>query len=256
MTLALTVFLVIFAIVLHEGGHAFYMQKYGIPIEKFSIGLPFPLCIRFKSKNILGGATIQLTPLLLGAYVKPTEEGAKMLESRRYSECADIYGAGVLANLLFAYFLFLVYNILDSNAGLLPGLASSESIKSVLALGLLFIFRKIFSRFLMLPLGTVIAALTIWSITQTPTQAVGGPVMLANIVGSAVDIPSTILIAGVISWAIGVFNMLPITPLDGGKIVEALLMRFGPVTVNMYRNLSFMLFLALIGLALFSDFVR
>ncbi len=76
MTIALATFLIVFSIFLHELGHAHYMTKYGIPIEVFSIGFWFPLKIPFSSKKILNGAKLQITPFLLGEYVKPTKEGA------------------------------------------------------------------------------------------------------------------------------------------------------------------------------------
>jgi len=71
--------MVVFSVFLHELGHAHYMSKYGVPIKTFSIGFPFPLKISFRSKKILNGAKIQITPLIILAYVQPTDEGATMM---------------------------------------------------------------------------------------------------------------------------------------------------------------------------------
>jgi Zn-dependent protease len=51
-------------------------------------------------------------------------------------------------------------------------------------------------------------------------------------------------------------NALPFYPFDGGRIVEAMAMRFSWFPVRAFRNGGFVLVLSLVGLALLSDAMR
>lgn len=263
MAITLTVFIVIFSVFLHELGHALYMRKYGIAIKTFSVGLPFPLKIKFSSEKVFGGATIQLTPLLLGAFVEPTEEGGKRMQGLSYYRQADIYGAGPLANLLFAAGLllgfFLYVQILTvSHLGFVAVLWNMKIVVPLIILFGLYFGRKLFSRFLMHIAGIALLVLTAWLMFKDPTNAVMGPIGMGKLVGDfAVNYPKAIYLAAIFSGAIGAMNMLPLFPLDGGQSVNAFLRSIGMKRIgSVFTTVSGYMFLGLILWAITSDFVR
>lgn len=262
MTIALAVILIIFSVFLHELGHAIYMQKYGIPIKTFSIGLPFPLKITFSTPKILNGATLQFTPLLLGAYVEATVEGAEKTKELSYFKQADIYAAGPLANFLFTA-LLLAGIFFYSNIAKAPEASIQEAFldtKFLIALGAFFAFyfgRTLFSRFLMPILGVTLLFVTIWLITKDPTGSIMGPVGIGKAIGdSAVTYSRAIYIGAVISGAIGATNILPLCPLDGGQTVRTLLEKTGFVHISkVFTKVTQVMFIGLIILAFSSDFL-
>jgi membrane-associated protease RseP (regulator of RpoE activity) len=256
MSIALAFFLIIFSIFLHELGHALYMKKYKIPIETFSVGLPFPLKIKFTSQKIFEGATVQFTPFLLGAFVSPTKEGEELHKSLPYIHQADIYGAGPLANIIFSGILGILYVILDITDG------TFES-KAFWTLGifaaftfLLCVFRKIFMRYLTVPIGLMLAVFVVWSMLGAPTESVGGPVSITQEVTKvAINIPQAIRIAMLLSLSIGLFNLLPLVPLDGGKILNTVVGKYLGKTVQKIHLIgTSIIFVCLVGIAILSDF--
>lgn len=255
MAIAFAVFLIIFSIFLHELGHALYMRKYGIPIKIISVGLPFPIKVKFSSKRIFDGATLQFTPFLLGAFVKVTDAGERMIKELPYKQQADIYGAGPLANLLFSGFLMILYRVLKSDVGFLQSLWSYKQLVTVVILVILFLGREFFSRYLMIPLGIAFSGMVAWSIFKAPMESVVGPVGIVKIIREmATNVPEAILIALVISLSIGLMNTLPLMPLDGGRTFDVLIgkyLRSG--TQSLYRGLTMSLLLLLFLFGLLSD---
>ncbi len=80
----------------HEAGHAYFMRKHGVEIKEFGIGIGSigKQLFYFTSRTIrLPFLTITLPPiafhpLLIGAYVVPTEDGEKYLRVfRSKQEC-------------------------------------------------------------------------------------------------------------------------------------------------------------------------
>lgn len=254
MFIALTAFLVIFSLFLHELGHALYMKKYGLPIEIFSIGLPFPIALKFRSKRFLNGALIQLTPFLLGAYVKPVSyKDIDPTNSLSYKEQADIYGAGPLANFIFGLSILLMLGIWTNWENALAYLLNYRTLLMLAFLATLSIAPKWFSRYLMLPLGISMMILTAWLIFQDPAKSVSGPVGIAKIMGNASGIYTSLLISSFLSVSIGLFNTFPLLPLDGGQAMNALLGRY-PSLQAAYQFVSVVLSLMLFSFAILSDF--
>jgi len=257
VTIALAVFIIIFSVFLHELGHALYMKKYGVPIEIFSIGLPFPIKIKFSSKKILGGATLQFTPLLLGAFVQPTEKGEKKMSQLPYGQQADIYGAGPLANILFGGILLLIIYIILAidRSGLLWNYKLLVTMGGAVAM--LFLGRKLFSRFLLLPIGWFLFAITAWLMYQEPMKAMQGPVSTIKFVGEySTGVYEAVLVAAVISIAIGVTNALPLYPFDGGRIMGAALKNQSEGLQITFKVTTGILAASLIAIALFGDFIK
>src|SRR3989344_7886288 len=100
----------------HEAGHAYFMRKHGVEIKEFGIGIGSigKQLFYFTSRTIrLPFLTVTLPPiafhpLLIGAYVVPTEDGEKYLQNLPLKARMQIFGGGVYINILLAvgiYFL-------------------------------------------------------------------------------------------------------------------------------------------------------
>ncbi len=238
------------------------MRKYGIGIQTFSIGLPFPIKVAFRSKKIFDGAVLQITPLfLLGAFVKPTDEGEKRMKELPYKQQADIYGAGPLANILFSGILFVFYVLLKSRFGFLfwqwgyePPIITGIIIGISVAL---FWGRKLFSRYIMLPMGITYLGMIGWEIFKDPMKSMAGPVGIAKIVGGATNLPDAIFIGMLLSFTIGLCNTLPLIPLDGWRTCDALIGRYARRGTQFYYGIvTGVILFGLFGFAIFSDFVK
>ncbi len=67
------VFLV--SIALHELGHAMKMKKHGIEIKEISLLGFGPRLFSFKWRKMFGEVPLSIRLIIIGAFVRPTEEG-------------------------------------------------------------------------------------------------------------------------------------------------------------------------------------
>ena len=253
MTFAFCLFLVFFSIGLHELGHAWAMHRNGIPIKRIGFGISLGLpSIDFKLSRFPGiQFSIGLIPL--GAFVEWTDAGGEMVKRLPWKKKFDVFGYGPLANLLFGL-IVCVIAMTFANWG---NLASFTRFWVMLAsIPILFLLRKVFARYIMPVIGLFWFALIVFLMIKSPTESVSGPVGIATIAKQqAVDWTNAIFFGGYISLMIGLFNCIPVYPLDGGKQVEHMLSRFKS-GVNIYRKAGFVAIIAILVLAFTSDFIR
>lgn len=192
-----SVLAVLYALIfIHEGGHYLALRHYGIPVEKLSIGF-FPF-ISFK----LGRTRLQVGWLPLGGYNKPTKA-----QSRSMSFYGDtslrgslvISSAGIAANYLAGYLLFLA-----------SALAAGLGWQSVYAAARICWDMTV---------GFVPFLLTELHIHSS--QA--GSSTVDSIANSGSNLALILLAIGGFSIALGLFNLLPVPALDGGKCVIGLI---------------------------------
>ncbi|MFH1866891.1 MAG: M50 family metallopeptidase [Patescibacteria group bacterium] len=258
MITAITVVLVIISLILHELAHAKAMHKAGIKLELISIGIPCPLKIRFYLPKLWGGVWLQFTPLLIMAYVKPTQGGMLKLINLDYKQTADIAGAGPLTNIIFAAILLLIGRLIYEEQNLWLVIWSVPTLVLVSIPIIFFSGRQIISRFVLLPLGIAATIFLIWGLITTPLETVTGPVEIWGIISQSTNLGSAMINAGLISLSIALFNILPIGSLDGGKIIEAIMRRLSKrkMVYGVYQSATIWLFLALIIFAIISDFIK
>ena len=85
----------------------------------------------------------------------------------------------------------------------------------------------------------------------------GGPVYIVKeAMANSRNLVDVLFFGVLVSLLLVTTNALPIYPFDGGRIVEAVVMRFSWFPVRAFRNGGFVLVLSLVGLALLSDAVR
>ncbi|OGZ99046.1 MAG: hypothetical protein A3C07_02705 [Candidatus Sungbacteria bacterium RIFCSPHIGHO2_02_FULL_47_11] len=262
MLATFTVILCLFAITFHELGHAYAMYRCGVPIERIGLlGVPVKGVPFLKKDFTLNGnvTRFEIHPLIIGAFVKE-KDGSLDLQSvlnRVY-----IFGAGPLVNILYAAVLFSISGIRIPTAtlwgqeiwllGWMPAIAIAT-----------FLFFKPLCRFVVPTLGLVmlVSLAAALLLSENPQESVAGPVTLIHILGNGYakmepfGIFATTFIAGIFSLLIGISNTLPFVPLDGGRIFHTYLEKIGPHAGQWFFRFSFVLFLALVFLALSNDFM-
>ena len=239
------------SIVVHELGHAFAMRECGVRVVRISLfGFPslgfisVPVTIRLPIRvRWLPDTEWVIHPLLpLGAYVEPNEEDAA-----RMSRAEDLYisGMGPLANFIFGLgLLALTVGIApewfvtpDTVAG--AALYTALMLTIIVPMWLLWRYRLFFCRRLLLAVGIVSLVLVVVMIT-TMTRAEQLELLAAfGFLTSIKDvyelytfsqtltdygvkdiIAYTLAVSGGLSFALGALNLMPLLPLDGGRMMN------------------------------------
>lgn len=226
MEYALIAFVIGFTILIHEAGHLMAAKLVGIPIERFSIGFG-PTLARRK----WGSTEFVLSAIPLGGYVMPAVKEAHefyLIGGRR----RILFSLGGPAfNLLSALLALSALNISAHGLSL-----ASLLLKPANQLGTLF--------------SQVAAALP---------MLLSGPQNLSGIVGvvaqggrySGLDIVRILEFGVFININLAFFNLLPLPPLDGGKILLTLLEKLHPRVVEFHTLFSAAGWILLAGLTLY-----
>lgn len=262
MFVALAITLIILSLMAHELGHAWAMHSVGVKFTEIGLGIPVAHVphLRFTLKRKGGQPlAICLHPLLLGAYVKMPDEELPHIESMPYKDQSFIFGAGVLANLIFTGVMLMTADLFFLNAPISKMIFHWHFLLVAGITFLLIVGRKFFCRYLVFAIGIAMVALVIWSMTKDPLKSIAGPVGIVKMVSHfSVSIGMAINMAAIVSLALATCNALPLVPLDGGQIVQCLL-RKAKVSENVmriYRTASFFIFIALIATVLSIDFIN
>ncbi len=209
----LTAILIIAAlVVIHELGHAVCGWISGVKMKEFSVGIGPGLKIDLPENKYIG--TLILSPLLIGGYVLPDKEQLDAIAKWRR---ILFYLGGVLANAALASLILLLLGYPALKAIFGPFIIT-------------FIFPFLLGKFLILgfPEGGGIMG-PIGIVSQLSGDF--NPLFIANI-----------------SLSLAALNILPIPPLDGGKIMCALILEplFGKARAKKMEGV-----LSILGIALF-----
>ena len=259
MFLALAIFLIILSLILHELGHAWMMHKRGVQFDRVGLGIPISFLPSFKfGLKRWPGVSFEIHPLIIGAFVAITEEGQKKIKELSFGDQAQIFGGGIVVNLLYA--ALMIFILLFSSGRSISQIVVMPHfyISAIVALLCLFA-NKFFCKYLLLPIGVALIGLIIWSITKDPAKAMVGPVGIISMVGKhSITFLGAISITGLISLALGLTNALPLYPLDGGHIMGVLLEKWtkNQNVLKGYNRISGILFILLIIFAFSSDFIN
>ena len=227
MSYLLIVFLLGLLIFVHELGHFLAAQWMRIPLSRFSVGFG-PKLWGFRRK----GVEYRLAAIPFGGYVLPQVDRAEdLLRIPAWRRIVFALG-GPGANVALTVLLFMVCNAaggrLSFHALLIaPFIQTGEMlVRIVTAISLLF------SR----P-GQIVGVLGI--------VAVGG-----RHVG--LDASRAMLFSAMISMNLALLNLLPLPPLDGGKIVLDVLHRLQPRMARAYVPICAAGWVLLLGLVLYA----
>lgn len=187
-------FLLGFLIFIHEGGHFLVAKLCKIKVKEFAIGFG-PIIWKKQGKETK--YVLRLVPLggfvnLLGEEEAVDEEGS--FSKARTLKKIGILLAGGMVNIIFGLVVYFIV------------ISAMTTIQAGLELTLEF------------------AKTALVSVKDLFTGNVGvdqltGPVGISEVVVQTKNILQFVYILAVISFSLGVTNLLPIPPLDGGKIL-------------------------------------
>lgn len=221
-----------FLVLIHEAGHFLVARLCKIKVNEFSIGFG-PLI--WKKDTSKTKYSIRLIPL--GGYVNMLGEEERSEEEGSFSQASIpkrivIVAAGGLVNILFAIILYIIL-ITIVTGDFVTGLTSTGD----------FIMAMVDSIKLLFTGGVTVDSLM-------------GPIGISEVVAQTSGIIDFLYIMALISMSLGVTNLLPFPPLDGGKIliyiIEAI--RRKPLKENFELKLQMIGFVALITLSIYVAF--
>jgi len=259
MFFVIFIVLVLAVIALHELNHGRLMVRYGIKVPEAGLGIPvkFLPCLSLK---ISPRFTFKLHPLLLGAYVQPADE--KEIERLSYQEKAHIFGAGIVANLVISFLLnaFLMVALLIIRPERWD-MGDTIYLAAYVILAVIFLrFDKFLSKYVFPFLGLLLTGYLIWSIIHLGFQkSLMGPIGIVQAGLSITSLIEATAWAAVVSLGLGLINLLPLYPLDGGRILKAFLEKKSNLSLGIRNAIlggGSVLLVLLIVAVVFSDLFR
>ncbi|MBR4261373.1 MAG: site-2 protease family protein [Clostridia bacterium] len=230
------VFLLGFLVLIHESGHFFVAKLCKVKVNEFAIGFG-PTLLKKKGKETL--YALRLIPL--GGFVSMEGEEEQSDKEGSFSKASipkriAIVAAGGLVNIIFAIITFWCL--------------------SAFYVGIVNAFYNV-GYYLKAVFEGVVQIFT----GKVTVDQMMGPVGISNVVANTSDIADFIYILSVISLSLGVTNLLPFPPLDGGKIVLLIIegIRKKPFSQKFevaIQSLGFILLITLSIFVTYNDILR
>ncbi|MCU0722509.1 MAG: site-2 protease family protein [Planctomycetes bacterium] len=234
MSVALVVLVIGLLVLVHEAGHFAAALALKIPVARFSVGFG-PALVRFRR----GEVEYRIAAVPLGGYVLPKvarlEDYFAIPAGRRILFSL----AGPAASVLLALPLFALYNVL----------AGGFSWQGVLVQPFVQTFGVL--------AGVAAAVPALFAQAGSLSGPLGVVSQGSRLVG--VDVARALSFAAFLTVNFGVFNLLPVPVLDGGKIVLAVLEKIAPRSMRGYVPATvagLVLLLALFVFATVNDVAR
>ena len=240
------IFLLGFLVIIHETGHYLVAKACKIKVNEFCIGFG-PKIWHKKGKE----TEYELRLIPLGGFVNLEGEGEESNEEGSFSQASIpkrilVIIAGAVVNILFgifAYFcLILIRYLIAVNANFLEAIryAFLASIELIQSMWLSIV--ELFS-------GNV------------GLQDMAGPIGISEMVSKTSGLAEFIYLLSIVSVSLGITNLLPVIPLDGGKVVLLIIewVRKKPLNKDFEIKIQSMGFLVLIILSIvvaFNDVAR
>lgn len=222
------IFLLGFLVLIHEGGHFLTAKFCKVKVNEFSIGFG---PVIWKSKHTTTQYTLRLIPL--GGFVSMEGEEERSEAEGSFSKASIlkrmmIVLAGGVINVLFGLLVYFGLVILKID------------LQSALQYTKEFLF-SIFDSLKLLFSG------------QVGLNQLTGPVGISNIIIHTSGLESYLYMLALISVSLGVTNLLPFPPLDGGKVVLLMIegIRKKPLKEKIEIQIQMLGFFLLIVLSLF-----
>lgn len=219
MSYLTTILIIGLLIFIHELGHLWAAQAVGIPVTRFSLGFG-PVLWRWNWR----GVEYCLSAIPLGGYVMPRCDDEAEFMAIPVGRRIVFWLGGPLANFVLAGLLVAVINYTKTGWSAYELLVQPwvQVVKMT---------------------GNFLAALP--AIFMHPSQ-LSGIVGIVAVGKTVVDngLESALKFAVLLNLNLAIFNLLPISPLDGGKIFCALLEKINPKLARLQTGF------AIAGLAL------
>lgn len=193
------IFILGFLVLIHETGHFIVARLCKVKVKEFAIGFGPTI---WKKRGKETKYALRLIPL--GGYVSMEGEEERSDKEGSFSNSSipkriAIVAAGGLVNIIFALITYLI----------LITVLTGDFTKALLSTGN-FAFSIVDSLKMLFSGGVSVDQLM-------------GPVGISSVVAQTSNLAEFVYILAVISMSLGVTNLLPFPPLDGGKIVFLIL---------------------------------
>ena len=253
---------VIIVMIVHEGGHGIMARSWKIPVRKTGIAF-------------LGA----IIPIIPAAFVEPDE---KKLAKTTTKKQLSVFAAGPFANIIFGFFIYLILifalnpvtdgfytnqgvEVIDVTAdspAFFAGLNTGEIVKNIN--GQKIIHTEDFTyAFKPAEVGDVYSITTDkkqYSVTLAENPSTKKRWLGAFVQEKLVILQPTfwkdvlIWIKELFFWVfllnlgVGLFNLVPLGPIDGGKMLQIGLSRIMPKTANkIWKTVGFIMLLVILG---------
>ena len=221
-------FLLGFLILIHEMGHFLVAKLFNVKIKQFAIGFG-PTIWKKQGKE----TTYELRAIPMGGFVNMLGEEEPVEDERAYNKISIpkrmcILVAGALVNIIFGLIVCVI--IASSVLGLKNGLAFTGDFLTATFNGIVELFTG-----------------------KVEADQLVGIVGISDMVVATNGIQDFMYLMAIISVSLGVTNLLPFPPLDGGKVLLLLIeaIRRKPLKENVEYGIQMAGFFLLIGLSIF-----
>lgn len=226
-----------FLVLIHEGGHFITAKIFKIKVNEFAIGFGPQIFAKEKGETKYA---LRLIPL--GGFVNMEGEEERSDKEGSFSEASipkriAIVLAGGLVNILFGILLYYIISSIALNS-LYTGLINTKN----------FVF-------------SIFKSITVLFTGGLNVNQMTGIVGISDIVVNTNGILNYLYIMALISASLGITNLLPFPPLDGGKVVIYLIeaIRRKPMkeeTELRIQSLGFSLLIILAVFVTYNDIIR
>jgi len=258
MTTAVVLLGVYFAVCihvfLHEREHVRAFINLGIRPHFVAIGAPIPFLWNFywefRHPRFLYGIPMRIYPLLITGACKLDLTQLRSLLKCKFSQQAEVNSAGIWANLFYSFAGFGIWFVL-------LGDWVRACVFVTLAVGLLAA-KRIFLVYLcpLLTLAVGVYALPKMLLTVFSSHPATDITLVHNVgtsMQSGMAWEQGLLYALLAGLVLGSFNLLPILPLDGGRIVHSFLKLRWAKAAQMYGYATIPVSLAIVAYSLFLE---
>jgi len=223
------IFLLGFLVLIHEGGHFLVAKLCKVKVNEFAIGFGPTI---WKKQGKETKYALRLIPL--GGFVSMEGEEEHSEEEGSFSKASiskriAIVLAGGLVNIIFGVILYwILASIVLGNVGLGFKSLINFLLSMIESLKMLFT-GKVFADQLM------------------------GPIGISTVIAGTSGVQDFIYLLSLISVSLGVTNLLPLLPLDGGRVVMLIIeaVRRKPLKEKFEIGLQMAGFIFFIGLSLY-----
>ena len=214
-------------IFVHELGHFLAARWTGIPVARFSVGFGKAIW-----KTRLGETEFRLAMLPIGGYVLPKLSNGQLHPQAPVWRRMVFTIGGPLANVLICIPLFALLNLLSGESGFFALMISPW----------LQTFSTMMGMFQMLP--------TLFSNPESLTSVIG--IFTEGSQALSGGWNAFLSISIILSINFAVLNLLPVPPLDGGKLLLYALEPLHPVMTRLSLPLHLAGWIAILGLMIYA----
>lgn len=237
------VFLLGFLIGIHETGHFLIAKLCKVKVNEFSIGFG-PVIWRKETKETK--YALRLIPL--GGFVRMEGEEERSDNEGSFSKASvprriAIVAAGAIVNIIFALIIYFILSavIISQNAEIASNFQNTVKLAG--------------SSTAKFATETIEGVKNLFTGKITKDQLIG-PVGISEVVAKTNGFAEFTYILAVISISLGVTNLIPFPPLDGGKILLLIIeaIRRKPLKEDTEIKIQLLGFAIIIGLSIFVTF--